>query len=311
MTFQETTATEHPVELSKGDTREIAKLKAALDKLCTIDQPTPKMMRITPLMALLMLARNIENNRNITERKVTAYAADMQAGNWGISSDAIAFDKTGHLLNGQHRLVACRRADHTFDAIVMFGMDDDMFLRLDQGKKRSKADTLHTQGWKDAPIAAAAGGFVYGYQHKLIGFGANSWTGHYEVSVTELSQFVKGLPRFEEAVAFSRHLYNTGSTATRGVLGPSLTAGAYYILAEINQEQAKDFIERLILGTGLDITDIIYKLRNRLLSRERSGQPIRNRFKMAYVVKTWNAWRKGEDLRYMTWAKNEQFPEAQ
>ena len=95
-------------------------------------------MRITPELAVKWLARNVANNRSLKIQSIAAYADDMTNGHWGLTPDAIAFDKEKRLFNGQNRLNAIIKSGHAIDAFVVFEFPmtlEDM-MKIDGGVKR-------------------------------------------------------------------------------------------------------------------------------------------------------------------------------
>lgn len=64
-----------------------------------------KVMDITPDIAKEMLERNL-NNRSVSPSRVDMYADDMARGEWQANGEAICFNESGNLINGQHRLMA-------------------------------------------------------------------------------------------------------------------------------------------------------------------------------------------------------------
>jgi hypothetical protein len=64
---------------------------------------------ITPEFAKDILTRNY-GNRPIRESSVRRYAKLMKEGKWEVTHQAIALDKRGHLVDGQHRLNAVIKA---------------------------------------------------------------------------------------------------------------------------------------------------------------------------------------------------------
>jgi len=98
---------------------------------------------ITPAIAADMLTRNT-GNRKLRRRVASFYAAQMAAGQWLETHEAIAVDSHGNLVDGQHRL----------QAIVISGCAQSMWLAtypdgrtatdlpIDMGLQRSAADAL-------------------------------------------------------------------------------------------------------------------------------------------------------------------------
>ena len=65
-----------------------------------------KVQVITPELAEQYLTKNTNNYRSMSNSVVNAYATDMKTGNWKFNGDSIKFNKSGILVDGQHRLAA-------------------------------------------------------------------------------------------------------------------------------------------------------------------------------------------------------------
>lgn len=101
-------------------------------------------MRITPELAVKWLARNVANNRNLKKTSIATYADDMANGHWGLTPDAIAFDRESRMFNGQNRLNAIVKSGKAVDAFVVFDFPitpEDM-MKVDGGVKRSYRDAM-------------------------------------------------------------------------------------------------------------------------------------------------------------------------
>lgn len=98
---------------------------------------------VTPVMAKAMLEKN-ENNRPISRQVVTMMARDIKSGNWTASTDCIAFDTNGVLINGQHRLSAIIMANTPVELDIKYGVPHDAII--DKGRTRSTGDSLYMRG---------------------------------------------------------------------------------------------------------------------------------------------------------------------
>lgn len=98
---------------------------------------------ITPEMAAMMLETNT-NNRPTRLKHVWNLASDMRSGAWQLTHQGIAFDSTGRLIDGQHRLRAVIEAGVSVQMSVTRGCSPQSFAILDQGANRSTSDIL---GW--------------------------------------------------------------------------------------------------------------------------------------------------------------------
>ena len=98
---------------------------------------------ITPHIAGLYLKFN-NNNRPLRKTHIRELASDIMEGNWQVTHQGIAFDITGRLIDGQHRLHAIIEAGVPIQISVTRGCSASSFSILDRGSNRSPSDIL---GW--------------------------------------------------------------------------------------------------------------------------------------------------------------------
>lgn len=119
-----------------------------------------EMMTVTPELAQRWLCTKNNRNRNISVRKVEAYANDMQSGRWHAThQNAIAFYKDGNLADGQHRLSAIVKACVSVEFMVWFGLDDKAAYGIDAHKMRATQDQIKIAGggeWITKDVVACA-----------------------------------------------------------------------------------------------------------------------------------------------------------
>lgn len=92
--------------------------------------------KITPERARFYLAKNTSNYRKMNRNKVLMYARDMRSGKWQENGESIKFNKTGKLVDGQHRLQAIVESGVPVKMMVVTDVDEDVTL-FDCGKNRS------------------------------------------------------------------------------------------------------------------------------------------------------------------------------
>lgn len=107
-----------------------------------------KIETITPDKAVHYLKRNVDNYRKISKRKVQLYAEEMKAGKWQLNGEAIVFDQTGRLKNGQHRLAAIVAAGVPIKMTVVTGVADDVVI-FDNGMNRTTMQMARASGCGD------------------------------------------------------------------------------------------------------------------------------------------------------------------
>ena len=104
-----------------------------------------KVTTITPEMAKSFLEKN-EANRPLSARKVEAYADTMTRGGWQTNGEAIKFNRSGKLVDGQHRLNAIIKANIPVEMMLIEGVGEDVTV-FDRGKNRSIKDIMFFEGY--------------------------------------------------------------------------------------------------------------------------------------------------------------------
>lgn len=100
----------------------------------TKSQPVASVEVITPALAAEWLKRLHPSQRKLRERNVADYMRSLKSKDgWALQADAITFDAEGRLMNGQHRLTACVRAQVSFTALVLRGAPEESMAVIDIG----------------------------------------------------------------------------------------------------------------------------------------------------------------------------------
>lgn len=267
-----------------------------------------KKMLITPDMASVMMERNTDDewhNRPHSSRGLKRYVTAMKRG-WRLTGEPIIFSRSGRLLNGQHRLMACIESTSPFECLVVFGIDDDAFKFMDIGITRTASHIFDIENIPNATQIAASARLLYGYKAKT------AWDGRApEVENDALLSFYSQHERLQDALGPARALYSERLVPMRW------GAFCFYICAEKNREQAREFFEKVSTGIGLTAKSApAYLIRKRLSenARSTSGQ-LSESYIGAYFIQAWNAHRRGESRKIFRWrteqSPNEAFPRAE
>lgn len=104
----------------------------------TLNQATmqTEVIVLTPNKARELLEKNT-CNRPPRQAVIDDYAHLMSTGKWYLTHQGIAISKTGKILDGQHRLLACVKANIPIDIMLTTGLDDSLFSKVDVGFNRS------------------------------------------------------------------------------------------------------------------------------------------------------------------------------
>lgn len=104
-----------------------------------------KIELITPKIAEQYLEKNSNNYRRLYKATVDQYASEMLNGKWIFNGEAIKFNKSGKLVDGQHRLSAIVKSGCSIPMVVITDVNDDVNT-FDIGKTRSVSDIAAANG---------------------------------------------------------------------------------------------------------------------------------------------------------------------
>ena len=100
---------------------------------------------VTPEIAKEWLKQNTQN-RNVSQQKVNAYAADMASGNWHEHHQGIAFYADGTVADGQHRLLGIVKSGVSLMMMVTFDVPRQSAIGIDVHRARKTDDVLRITG---------------------------------------------------------------------------------------------------------------------------------------------------------------------
>jgi hypothetical protein len=124
-----------------------------------IEKPHPKAVRliddgntlvwaavisVEPATAQTWLAAN-KGNRKYRKFRAKRYADQMKAGHWRLTHQGIAFDETGTIIDGQHRLSGIVEAGVAQQMLVTWGWPSETKQVLDQGLNRTDTDVVNAE----------------------------------------------------------------------------------------------------------------------------------------------------------------------
>jgi hypothetical protein len=127
---------------------------------------TTEMMMIYPDTAKAMLETN-SANRSVRQKWVDQLADIIKSGEFVSTHQGIGFDVNGRLIDGQHRLLACIKANAPITIQVTKGLPASAWYALDQGINRNYSDVLEIDR-KVADIIGRAHKFYIGGKAKPV-----------------------------------------------------------------------------------------------------------------------------------------------
>jgi len=263
---------------------------------------------ITPEVAEKMLKFNT-HNRNV-KKSVSVYADLMKKGHWGENGESIVFSSDGILRDGQHRLLATIKAGHSWRAVVVTGVDADVYDTYDEGVNRSLADVLCFEGFKYYNDMSGLIKRIRTFESNLSMMNFNS---------TDRSQGVLSSTTNKVGLHFANknklgltHLCETASHIFEKMpvkLIPRSEVAFYlYVIGKYNPEDEHiDFIKRII---GLDVngygSNYVYKI---LAKSKENKDTINRNYLLGIIIKAWNNYLIGDpDVKSFRYNANNPLP---
>lgn len=256
-------------------------------------QPTSELVEITPDLAREWLGVNL-NNRKLRDSQVKKYGRDMAAGKFPITGSTIAFDRTGRLIDGQHRLHAIVAAGVTIKSFVVFGLDPVAQDFTDIGAARPAADILGFHGYANRVPLASLTKLAYLFDEDRL----HKDSKDKNVSAPQILEYIAQWPATEESAAMC-------STLRKNVdMAPSVLGAAIFLCSRVDGDAADVFFHRLADGASLEPGSPILALRTRLREMRLNKQRPSPEAALSLTIRAWNAWRAGRSLRSLPVYKN-------
>lgn len=262
-----------------------------------------EVVEITPERAVELLGHGNVDNRPLRKHLVKRMAQDIAAGNWRCNGESIKFDRNGRLVDGQHRLSACRAAHAPLKTFVCGGLDPDIFATIDQGAKRDIRDVFRTAG---IPNAARASMVVGNFNRLMQKDPLRYRTTLQPKDALELYY------EYEEAVRFGASVINRSNEATFSeakrlnaiVCPPSVLGGYGARLYLIDPETAELFLgawQRASLNAMNETDQALSRLAGAIADRTKtlvnSGGRWDDRDRLLMIAKAWNAYVRFQPLK--------------
>jgi hypothetical protein len=268
---------------------------------------------ITPELAQTWLDRG-GVNRKPSERAIMKLVHAINLGEWDLTGETIKLDKEGRVRDGQHRLQAIIRSGKAVQCIVVRGIPESAFDKIDTGKSRNMADVLSIHGHiQSTALATAARGLMLIENHGRLSVGGARIGSVPAPSNAQGLAYIEAHPEVEEAIHLADSIRVTGGF----VGGTGLWAIPITMFLRVNPEQARVFVRSLVEGASLEHGNPILRLRNMYQGRTRewAGTNENRERLVAITIKAWNFWRRDELVQVLTWHSQgrnaEKFPVAE
>jgi hypothetical protein len=252
---------------------------------------------VTPEEAAAFLQHNV-NNRSLRQTRVRAYAADMERGMFRGDAVHIQFDTNGRLINGQHTCSAIVMSGITLrDVIVETGCDPQVSAYLDRGLPKNATDALAERG----AVSASRTASIIRASLCLRDYPNTTWSGKDVGAITQalvVSEYESRPTEYDQETAYARQIHRH-TFLSETAIGTLISHGRLY-----DDPEFLSFSDGLISGANLREGDPRLALRS-WIPRSHIG-PTRGfssttQYRVACVIKAWNAYMRGESLKILRW----------
>ncbi len=265
--------------------------------------------QIEPSLAVKWL-KTQKINRTLRVVDVERWSRDMSAGKWNVNGETIKFDAEGALIDGQHRLQACLKAQTTFVSWVVFDLPVTTAQEsVDIGRRRTPGDQLSLRGEIDTTNLAAALRWLWRYEKRLM-LGYTGFTPlrtnsrQAPPTMQELFALLEQHPQIRKSLSYGNLTFK--------LLPKSLMTMLHYQMTQKDTLLADWFVRTLASGEALTQSDALWYLRRRLTDNRSSRAKLQHSELAALTIKAWNLHRAKKPCKalrfYWQGDKPENFP---
>lgn len=250
---------------------------------------------ISPKRAKELLDRNPQN-RPMRMRWVDRLAKIIAAGAWQETAETIKINCNGDLIDGQHRLAAIIAANTSVRTWVAYNVPQEAFAAIDQGHTRTLGDVLARNDESNYIKLAAAIRWVQTL------FGKHPSRKRDTVEPHQAMEILRKYPTLRDSVS-----YACGCSAQH-LLAQSMIGALHFLFSRKDKELATMFFERIGDGDGLTRQQPLWRLRDRLIKIKADQAYMPQEVIAAFVIKTWNATREGQQIGVLKFLEGESMP---
>lgn len=240
----------------------------------------------------ILASRNL-SNRSIRRNVVARIQADIIAGKFCATHQALSFDTKGLLQDGQHRLKAVALAKRPVKCWVHFNQPPEHFKVLDSGTARLVSDNLAHYGVPNPSIVAPGLKNVLLYQR----YPERTWS---NLPMPTTSEIFDAYTAHADIADLISSACAEASSKYRTLNKTGLFAACFLIaLKGYSMTDILGFCSHLINGANLSDTSPILAYRNYItgMSAKAHSQVNYQQFSLNCIIKVWNYSQRGTPLK--------------
>lgn len=294
----------------------ITKLEADQERPEWLAQVRSANLYVNADIATTLLARNVKpapgkggtNRPEVTGSK-DVLIGDILNGNWRYSHQGIAFNVSGDLIDGQHRLESIIRADKVEPGIsiplmVTWGLPAESNEKIDLARRRTVGTFLAMDGYTAGARLATSLRLIYLYERNNFEGPVTDVYWKQNPDVTEIRKCLQEHPYAPDGCLIGGQL--------QGIITASAASAAWTLCREkYPDEMNMEFVSGLKSGANLSEGDARLALRQWALNQKVNGKRAIPYVHMAAYLKAFTAFRRQETVRIITFKPTvERFPRA-
>lgn len=251
-------------------------------------------------------AGHYHTNRPVNKRRIAKYAGEMLAGRWKLTHQGLAVTKAGELQDGQHRCLSVLEAaktnpDIAVPMLITYDLPSENMNVIDTNLSRTATDIMALHGETNRLTLASALRLLWLYYS----LDPELWRTNVQVSHEQLLEMLDEHPGIRDAVRKS------GRHGVRAVTIGSSAATFVYLAEKAypDPDRMDDFLHGLGTSTGLwegDPRAALLKFNRNVRSNRRLKTD--NITQLIMLLKAWNYWLQGKQLKVMKLVEGEVFP---
>lgn len=205
-------------------------------------------------------------------------ARDMTSGHWNFDGSPIRIDEDDNLFDGQHRLNAVVISKTVQRFLIVAGLPKKAYDTTDTGLARNYGDTLRRRGYQNVGTRTALMKLISRHEKGV------SYDDTKRLTNAEMDEIHDRC-----ADSINRAVELTMGTAKKIPMYQAVVAFSWWLLSEIDKNDAYTFMVSLAEGENLRHGQPVYELRERL-RRDAETKYSRNEY-LHLVFAAWNAFR--------------------
>lgn len=268
-------------------------------------------VQLSPRLAKSFLGLNISYNRPVSQKTVERYASLMNQGRWVYSGQGIVFNCSGEMINGQHTCEAVVLSGISVPIIVVMDADSGAYDFLDQGKPRGGGDYMfpeESRGYRGAVASAVR----MIYEEEQSAPGSDPTSIKYRLEPCDHPKVFGRYPAFNSVL--SLRLVDDGGVAWRSsdmskLMAPSAAIYSMVRTGMYDFDRSREFWVRVLDGAMLEKGDPRHTLHHALREGKIGSKRLLKNTQIAYVIKAWDSFLRGAQLKLLRWNESELFPQ--